>query len=47
MRKLITLALMGLSFYGGLQLERLRHQDICLDAGGSLGPRSVCQGVAQ
>ncbi len=47
MRKLITLALMGLAFYGGLKLERLRADDLCLDAGGKIGPRGVCVGVNQ
>ncbi|MCY4337163.1 MAG: hypothetical protein OXC60_21145 [Litoreibacter sp.] len=47
MRKLITLVLMGVSFYAGLQLERLRASDLCLDAGGSVGARGLCVGASQ
>ncbi|EPX80624.1 hypothetical protein [Litoreibacter arenae] len=43
-RRMITLVLMGLAFYGGLKVERGVWQDRCLDAGGAIVGK-VCTGA--
>lgn len=45
MRKLITLVLMGLAFYGGLTVERSRNETRCVNAGGTIDARALCTGV--
>ena len=47
MRKLITLVLMGLAFYGGLKVERFIQVDRCLDAGGNISARGLCSGAKE
>lgn len=47
MRKLITLILMGVAFYGGLQIERSRNEARCENAGGTVDVRGLCTGVSQ
>lgn len=43
--RLITLVLMGLAFYWGLQAERYLQKDRCLDAGGVVDARGLCDGA--
>ncbi|MEM9584630.1 MAG: hypothetical protein AAGA08_16085 [Pseudomonadota bacterium] len=47
MRKLITLVLMGLAFYGGLKIERFLNEGRCTNAGGTVNERGLCIGVNQ
>ncbi len=47
MRKLITLVLMGLAFYGGLKVERILNDGRCTNAGGTVNARGLCIGASQ
>lgn len=47
MRKLITLILMGLAFYGGLKVERILNEGRCTNAGGEVNTRGLCIGASE
>ena len=34
-----------LTFYTGMRVERFLHMDTCLDAGGRVGERGLCEGA--
>ncbi|GFE65206.1 hypothetical protein [Litoreibacter roseus] len=47
-RRTITLVLCGLAFYGGIEIERGRVKDRCVDAGGAWEPtRLICIGISE
>ncbi|QUJ70072.1 hypothetical protein KDD30_18140 (plasmid) [Photobacterium sp. GJ3] len=38
MKVVVVLLLMAASFWAGMQVERLRYEDVCLDMGGGKNP---------
>jgi hypothetical protein len=43
-RRSITIALCGASFWAGVRFAELQQADACLDAGGQIDARGLCRG---
>lgn len=47
LRRMVTLVLCGVAFWGGAEVQRAIMIDRCLDAGGTVDVNGICKGLTR